>query len=200
MLPDRKMALTGEPGAGKTVTVDRLMASPQPPTIPVKVDELVRSSEGLTKSFVYGKIARTLSLSSQAHVRYLDKTGSLILVLDGLNEFRDYDRAISRLKAICELLPGSGSLVTCRTADYRPVPGFARWKLADLTRIEQDRFLADQPKRVRSSVNTAFKNHGHLRSLCSNPFVFLIAVELIPSARTADMNRAELYFASLLSG
>lgn len=128
---------------------------------------------------------------------YLEAQGQLMIVLDGLSEFKRVEDAASQIAELSRVWSNTRFIVTCRTAHCdlirQTLPGFDEWRVADLDAGAQDRFLSTQSKEIQSAMQRAFSRWEGLRDLCGNQFLFLIATEMLPQSSGAHLDRTGLY-------
>jgi predicted NACHT family NTPase len=186
---NRRIAILGKPATGKTITVQRLIARPPGKSIPI----LINDSLPANVEQIIQRICRAVGIASRDHFNWLEWSGRLLLIVDGLNEFTDYDAVAKNLRALAEALPNSALVVTCRTADYRGIDGIQEWEIRELDKAAQGAFLDSQPPPTSAAVCDAFTRQPRLQAECSNQFLFLLAVELIPKLKGATFSRTELY-------
>lgn len=192
--PDRCVALLGKPASGKTVTVKRVMAFPPGNSIPIRInDALLASTGALTKQTLFEYVMRTVGISSERHVGYIEQRGDLIIILDGLNQFRNRDGIADAISSVAREMPTTTFLITCRTAEYKKLRGFKEWAIVDLDDKAQRWFLKCQPRETQRTVTAAFRRQPDLQQECRNPFLFLLAVQLIPELGSRSLDRVELY-------
>ncbi len=189
----RTILLLGKPATGKTTTVDRLIACPPSDIITISIKEKLPAQ----REKVYKHICHTVGILNQKHVEYLQSQSRFLLIVDGLNEFNEYKNIINSIVHLASELPDTRFIVTCRTDDYdlmkRRLRGFEEWEIIGLNSEAQDSFLSTQSDEVKDAVLNAFNQQPKLRELCSNQFLFLIAVELISSLKGLPLRRVDLY-------
>lgn len=188
----RTILLLGKPATGKTTTIQRLYAQQSQGVIPVSIREILPTDV----DEVCQHVLRTVGISSRRHVEHLQSQGRLLLIVDGLNEMHQSERIVKNIRDLAYQLPETRFIATCRTADYGSIGGleeFDSWEIAPLDESAQEGFLSTQPPKTQSAVWDAFSKDPELRELCSNQFLFLMAVELLPTLRGQPLRRADLY-------
>lgn len=118
----RRLVVLGEPGSGKTTTLQMLrreyaLAAKQDPTAPLPVLVALGGYNGDETALDY-VMRRAGSLGG--HLPAYLHSRRCILLLDGLNEMpqRDYSERVRRIQSLFDRFPTVPAVATCRALDY----------------------------------------------------------------------------------
>jgi len=176
---DRLILLLGAPACGKTTACSRFKAKPPKTLIPVDISKRLPC----TRKEALAPLANGEAVDDQQSGHDLECDGRLLFIADGIGEIRKVAKVITSLNRLVAELPHSRFLVTCRTGDFdyqaNWLPQFQKWKILDLNKQAQDKFLKTQPDELRRRVLRAFSAKPQLRKICRNQFLLLVAVRLL---------------------
>ncbi len=199
---ERRIVLHGKPASGKTTAVNRVLATAreQASLIPIRLG--ARDVSDLRS--VQDATCAKLGLPSTAVYTRLEMDGRLLYLLDGLNEYPDVETLARDIYDLSDSLMHSRFLVTCRSHEYRAqakahLKGFKRFVIKDLSWDDQKNFILHKvkPKSKRERLLSAFRHQPLLRKACSNQFIFLMAVLVVPDQKI-ELRVTSDFYASFL--
>jgi hypothetical protein len=110
----------------------------------------------------------------------------MLFLIDGLSELVNIKRinvVCRKINKLIEILPHCKFIVTCRSGDYRDewLPDFQRWDIMALEEGTQKEYLKRLTNDIEliKRVNFVLDADQKARGICSNQFLFLLAVQLI---------------------
>jgi hypothetical protein len=130
------------------------------------------------------------------------ESGSLILLLDALDEINDVSRRAQALKEIRDLsdkYPQIRVIISCRTAAYNYLfEQFVDVELADFQQHQVDQFVrqwfADTTAKGEMCIaEMARDKNKAIRNLCQTPLLLTLMCLAFDESMTFPSNRAELY-------
>ena len=189
----RTVVLLGKPGSGKTITLRRVLADLTQWQVPVDLRPMLPN---VTRELRYA-VRAAIPILTDRQFEYLEARGQLMIVLDGLSEFKRVEDAAYQIAELSRTWSNARFIITCRTAHCdlirQKLPGFEEWEIADLDPGAQDRFLRTQSEEIQAAMQGAFSRWSGLRDLCANQFLFLIATEMLPQSLDEHLDRTGLY-------
>lgn len=195
--PRARWAVIGEPGSGKTTALRdiarRLIDDGSWLPVLLKVTEL-RQSLLSSVATVYGRDAGELVMEAARRER-------AVILLDGLDEALNAERACEAVRRIAAELPACPIILSSRPIGFQaPSPAFTALAVCPLGEAERRRLLlAWVPDEAR--VDRALERlslNPRLRELTENPLLLtLIALLLRSSAADLPRRRADLYDAAI---
>ncbi len=142
----RRLVVLGEPGAGKTATLWRLVYDyadevQNDPTAPIPLLAPLGSYTGPEPVFDY--LAQTIGEDMRPYLLAYLHRGRVLLLLDGLNEMprQDYAERVSSIQALLNRYPRTPAVVTCRTLDYKDEPKLEKLRIKALDVDRQRAYL-----------------------------------------------------------
>jgi formylglycine-generating enzyme required for sulfatase activity len=141
----RRLVLLGEPGAGKTTTLWRLLydvgvAAQSDPHAPLPVLAALGGYQGTESALEYvAQPAGDLGPHLPAYLQH----GRAVLLLDALNEMpqRDYRGRVGRIQRLLDDFPQATTVVTCRALDYVETLSLAKLEVNPLDAPRQCTYL-----------------------------------------------------------
>ncbi|SES21450.1 NACHT domain-containing protein [Lentzea albida] len=200
-VPARRFVVVGNPGAGKSTFIRRLLHRAE--LVPLLVQ--LKQHQKLTEDFVtiIARELRTLTqrLEDRRHVADLLDAGEAVVVFDGLDEVGDIQSrrsAVAAIEAFAARFPLARIVVTCRQESY-PVAKldstFAVCRLPDFEPGQVEHYvrtwfgLVHAPGRVEAFL----RDSGHLADLRSNPLMLSLLCMLYQSEGYIPENTADVY-------
>lgn len=182
IIPERCIAIHGRPACGKTTLVRRILTTSNPDSFYIPIE--IPLSDRVDILTVREIIKRILKLQNDNAFEYLENTGRLIIIFDGLNEVRDIYGASRQLSFLAEQFENSRFIVTSRTHELKNEAGLSDFKDYEIQPLSQDDqldfieiYIADARESER--LKAIFKELHHLRNVCSNQFIFLLSIDLL---------------------
>lgn len=203
-----RLVLLGKPGGGKTtflkwVALTAMDGRFKERRVPVFVP-MKDWSDG--KDTIRAYINEELKVCGfedpGAFVDGLMESGSLILLLDALDEINDTDRRSRALKEIRDLsdkYPKIKIIISCRTAAYNYLfEQFVDVELADFQQQQIEQFVrqwfADSSAKGELCLTElAREKNRAIRNLCQTPLLLTLMCLAFDEGMTFPSNRAELY-------
>lgn len=197
-IPHRKIVIHGKPACGKTIAVKRILitAIDHPELIPIQlsagdIGDLIK---------IQKRTCTKLSLPSKGMFTTLENKGRFLYIFDGLNEYRDIENLSKDIYVLSDSLINSKFLVTCRSHEYKSeaeteLVGFNPFEIKDLSWIDQKKYIEEKVtnESKRNKLLAAFQQEPLLSKVCSNQFIFLMAVGLIPDEKIPPKISSEFY-------
>ncbi|WP_330277922.1 NACHT domain-containing protein [Lentzea sp. NBC_00516] len=199
---DRRFVVVGNPGAGKSTFIRRLLH--RAPLVPLLVQ--LKQHQKLAEDFVTiisGELRPlTQRVVPRRHVADLLDAGEALVVFDGLDEVGDIQArrsAVAAIEAFAARFPLARIVVTCRQESYPAA------RLEDTT-FPVYRLPDFDPDQVGHYVRTWFalvyaagraeaflRDSGHLADLRSNPLILSLLCMLYQSEGYIPENTADVY-------
>ena len=200
-VPARRFVVVGNPGAGKSTFIRRLLHRAE--LVPLLVQ--LKQHQKLTEDFVtiIARELRTLTqrVEDRRHVADLLDAGEAVVVFDGLDEVGDIQSrrsAVAAIEAFAARFPLARIVVTCRQESY-PVAkldsSFPVCRLPDFEPEQVEHYvrtwfaLVHAPGRVEAFL----RDSGHLADLRSNPLMLSLLCMLYQSEGYIPENTADVY-------
>jgi len=194
-----RLLIHGKPACGKSTTVKRIIntAARQKEFIPIrlKVND-IRDSLEFEK-----ETCKELSITKKDFIK-LERAGRLIYIFDGLNEHTNIKELAGKFKERSNEFSNSRFLITCRSYEYESeakdcLEGFTPLEIGPLswkdqkTYIEKDKYVPGELQRTK--LLTALEHDLVLQDICSNQFIFLMAVKYIPEEKAPPRISSDFY-------
>ncbi len=199
---DRRLVVVGNPGAGKSTFIRRLLHR----AVPVPLLVQLKQHQKLTDDFAT-IIARELRPLTQRvvprqHVADLLDAGEALVVFDGLDEVGDIvarRSAVAAIEAFAARFPLARIVVTCRQESY-PVAKldettFPVYWLHDFDLSQVEHYVRTWFALVGASgrVEAFLRDSEHLTDLRSNPLMLSLLCMLYQSEGYIPENTADVY-------
>ncbi|GLY54568.1 NACHT domain-containing protein [Lentzea sp. NBRC 102530] len=199
---DRRFAVVGNPGAGKSTFIRRLLRLAEP--VPLLVQ--LKQHQKLADDFVT-IIARELGpvtqrVESRQHIADLLDAGEALVVFDGLDEVGDIEArrsAVTAIEAFAARFPLARIVVTCRQESYPVAPldatRFPAYRLPDFNPVQVVHYVRTWFALVHaeSRIQGFLYDSEHLRDLRSNPLMLSLLCMLYQSEGYIPENTADVY-------
>lgn len=190
---DRKIALIGKPGSGKTTAVTRIFAKSlgQYGLIPIKLQR----EWLLDPEKVADKVGKLLDVNSTDLLNVLDKSGRLLFIFDGLDQTEHMETNFATINQLStETFEVSNFLVTCREEEYHALPetfDFDEQCIQNLNRDDINYFFSKMEN--ADQIHDVINREDDLRKICSNKFIFLMVIQLLRENEIAPRLSSEVY-------
>jgi hypothetical protein len=192
-ITNRKVALVGKPGSGKTTAVRRIQCTAlgQFELVPI---ELKR--EWLDEpADVRKQVSMELDISSDDVFSTLEVSGRLLFIFDALDQLEHMDKRYANIDRLAtEFFTNSHFLVTCREEEYMRLPekrDFVEHHIVDLDGGAMCSFLSKMDG--GGPIWFVLNSEKGLQNICSNPFIFLMVVKLLLEHKSAPSLISEVY-------
>ncbi|MGI5501537.1 NACHT domain-containing protein [Lentzea sp. CA-135723] len=199
---DRRFVVVGNPGAGKSTFIRRILRRAE--LVPLLVQ--LKQHQKLADDFVT-IITRELGpvtqrAESRRHVADLLDAGEALVVFDGLDEVGDVQArrsAVAAIEAFAARFPLARIVVTCRQESYPVAPldavTFPAYRLPDFNPVQVARYVRTWFTLVHaeSRIDGFLHDSEHLNDLRSNPLMLSLLCMLYQSEGYIPENTADVY-------
>lgn len=205
---ESRLVLLGKPGGGKTtflkwIALTALDGKLKEKRLPVFVPMKDWSDgENTIRAYIHDEFKVCGFEEPSTFVDGLLESGSLILLLDALDEINDTGRLAQALKEIRDLSdkhPSIKIIISCRTAAYNYLfEQFVDVELADFQQHQVEQFVglwfADGPAKGKLCLGELARDKNKaIRNLCQTPLLLTLMCLAFDEGMTFPSNRAELY-------
>ena len=205
---ESRLVLLGKPGGGKTTFLKwialtamdgKLKEKRLPVFVPMKDWS---DGKNTIRAYIHEEFKGCGFEEPATFVDGLLESGSLILLLDALDEINDTDRLAQALKEIRDLsdkYPKIKVIISCRTAAYNYLfEQFVDVELADFQQQQVEQFVglwfADSPAKGKLCMGELARDKNKaIRNLCQTPLLLTLMCLAFDECMTFPSNRAELY-------
>jgi len=193
---DRCIVIHGPPACGKTTIVKRILTTTtyQSRYIPIEIPPY----DHIDIIVIRALVIKRLKLENENSFEQLENTERLFFIFDGLNEVKNIKSISRQLSSLSEQLESSHFLVTSRTHELRTeanLHGFKELEIQALSLEDQLAFIKAkiENEELRNKLLKIFEGKSYLRSMCSNQFLFFMAVRLFAENRLLPDKISDFY-------
>lgn len=197
-ISSRRILIHGKPASGKSTSIKRILSTAKDHGKLIPIELHHRDLSDFQK--IQDKACAKLGSVSKDVFNALAKDERFLFIFDGLNEFPNIKELAKDLYELSTSLRTSKFLVTCRSFEFKSeaqpeLRGFKALKIKDLDRGDQIKFIQEKVKGNTRKVKLlkVFKENTLLNEVCSNQFIFLMAMRLIPDAKVSPRVSSEFY-------
>lgn len=202
-----RVVLLGEPGAGKTSCLRRLLSETSQQsrrhsdTLPVYLQLREFPADRLNAQGIRRLLATESGVDLDSDFSSAVAGGRILLLLDGLDEIaaqRERDLLLTNLRTLCREIPNIRVVLTSREHSYKgELPDFTHLQLQPFSTEQISHWVfqhvpADNGGRLYRSLIHALERDPHLRDLLTNPLMLALAVNAGVGGYGASSDRAML--------
>jgi len=196
-IPERCFVIHGLPASGKTTIIKRILTSTtsKTPYIPIEIPP----SDNIDILLAHAIVKNLLKYKNENAFEHLENKGSFLFIYDGLNEAKNIYTTSRQLSSLAKQLESSRFLVTSRSYELRTeasLDGFKEYQIQPLSFDDHINFIKkniNNDEELRNKLIEIFENQHYLKSMCSNQFIFIMAIRLLKENRLVPERISDFY-------
>jgi hypothetical protein len=196
-IPERCFVIHGLPASGKTTIVKRILTSTsvKAPYIPIDIPP----SDNIDILFIHALVKSLLKYKNENAFEHLENQEKFLFIYDGLNEAKNIYTTSRQLSSLAKQLESSRFLVTSRSYELRTeasLDGFKEYQIQPLSSEDHINFIKKNirnDEELKNELIEIFENQRYLKSMCSNQFIFFMAIRLLKENRIVPERISDFY-------
>ncbi|GEM_PF-6037364 len=196
-IPERCFVIHGLPASGKTTIIKRILTSTNSKASYIPIE--ISPSDNIDILFAHALVKNLLKYKNENAFEHLENKGRFLFIYDGLNEAKNIYTTSRQLSSLAEQLESSHFLVTSRSYELRAeasLDGFKEYQIQPLSFEDHINFIKkniNNDEELRNKLIEIFENQHYLKSMCSNQFIFIMAIRLLKENRLVPERISDFY-------
>ncbi|MBV6505261.1 MAG: hypothetical protein ILNGONEN_00819 [Syntrophorhabdaceae bacterium] len=196
-IPERCFVIHGLPASGKTTIVKRILTSTSSKSFYIPIE--IPPSDNIDILFIHALAKSLLKYKNETAFEHLENQGKFLFIYDGLNEAKNIYTTSRQLSALIGQLESSRFLITSRSYELRTeasLDGFKEYQIQPLSSEDHINFIKKNIKNdeeLKNKLIQIFENQHYLKSMCSNQFIFIMAIRLLKENRLVPERISDFY-------